>query len=114
MKRATAVILLTAVLLPGVLAGCQCELGMFIRNGKIIAVEKHHDTSVYVVCKYDHNRRFFKMPVHQSCIAYDRYGNVIRPHDYLKHYGGLKKYGPLPGCEKEYDNYLRRIGRWSI
>lgn len=69
---------------------------------KIIAVEPHHATRVLVVYK-DKNGRYYTDTIHQSNSITD--GTItINPHDYLAGYGGKKSYGPLPGCEQEYQS----------
>lgn len=85
-----------------VLVGCNetNRLGM----EKIIAVEEHHATRVFIIYK-DKNGSYYNATIHQSNTVTDGI-TTINPHDYLSLYGGKRPYGPIPGCEKEYQNYV--------
>ncbi|MDO8260377.1 MAG: hypothetical protein Q7T50_02660 [Candidatus Magasanikbacteria bacterium] len=71
---------------------------------KIIAVEEHHATRIFVIYK-DKNGSYYSDTIHQATTVTDG-ATTINPHDYLSLYGGKKSYGPLPGCEKEYQDYI--------
>jgi hypothetical protein len=90
------------VLMAFMLASCdECPKRLGIE--KIIAVEPHHATRIFVIYK-DKNGLYYRDTIHQSNIVTGG-TTVINPHDYLSLYDGKKPYGPLPNCEKEYKEY---------
>ena len=60
---------------------------------KIISVDKHHDTRIFITYK-DRNSQTYIETIHQSNKF--RCGDiVIDPHDFLRKYGGEMPYGPF-------------------
>ena len=71
----------------------------------IVAVLPQHATRVIVVYR-DKNGLMYDESLHQSNTETD--GKIIvNPQDYLSLYGGKKDYGPMPGYEVEYQEYLK-------
>jgi hypothetical protein len=78
-----------------------CESSM--QKEEFIGVEEHHGTRINVICE-NKKGEFTEKTIHKSQVAVC--GNAaIKAEDYLS---GKKKYGPLPGCEEKYKNYLSK------
>lgn len=98
MKRLISIFIILIAALS--FAGCNDgprQLGI----AKIIAVTPHHATRVVVIHK-DKNGFYYADSIHHLSTVSDG-TTTIHPHDYLD---GRKPYGPLPECEKEYQDYL--------
>lgn len=79
-----------------------CEFPYW-QTTKVVAVEKYHATRVWVVYK-DRDGKYRKASLFQSDTI-NVFGTVVYADDYLS---GRKPYGPLPGQEKEYQEYLKK------
>jgi hypothetical protein len=70
---------------------------------KLVAVQSNSGSRVFVVYK-DKNGLYYYRSIYHAKKVTD--GNVtIDPHDYLANYGGNSPYGPLPGCEEDFQAY---------
>jgi hypothetical protein len=92
-----SLVLLVIAVFAGCNDGSQKRLGM----EKIVTVEPQHATRVIVVYK-DKNGLYYEISLHHAFTEDDGYVK-IDPREYLD---GKKPYGPLPGREKEYQEYL--------
>ena len=104
MKRLIGIFMFVLVLLMAFVLTSYDESPKKLGIEKIIAIEPHHATRIFVIYK-DKNGLYYSDTIHQSNTVTDG-TTTINPHDYLSLYGGKKPYGLLPNCEKEYQDYI--------
>lgn len=93
---------LKVVFLGAVLFLCSCDVEKW-KPTKIVAVEKYHDTRVWVIYK-DKDGKCRKESLFQSDTV-NCFGSVVCAEEYLS---GRKSYGAVPGQENEYQKYLKQ------
>jgi hypothetical protein len=73
-----------------------------IREEIAIGIVKHHDTRIKVICEVGKDK-YVERNIHRSQAAVCGQ-EIVVADEYLS---GKKTFGPLPGFEDKFENYLR-------